>query len=117
MPIIKSAKKRVRVTAKQSTQNAKTKKNLRTAVKAFQTALTDGKKVDATQKTAQSAIDTAVKKNVMSKNRAARLNSHLNAQAKKTNGGKKKVVKKAPVKKNATKKTTAKKTPTKKSAK
>ncbi len=113
MPIIKSAKKRVRVANKQSIQNAKTKKGLRTSLKAFHAALTGGKKVDDAQKKAQSAIDTAVKKGVISKNKAARQKSRLNAQAKKSASG---AQPKAAAKKTTTKKTVAKKPATKKAA-
>ena len=119
MPIIKSAKKRDKVAARQSIQNSKTRKSLRSSIKDFQSAITDGKKVEEAQKTAQSTIDTAVKKNVISKSRAARLNSRINEEAKKVSGGKKtttkKIVKKttvakkaAPKKKPAAKKTTKK---------
>jgi len=107
MPIIKSAKKRVKVAAKQSVQNARTKKNLRTAIKAFQAAVKSGKKIDEAQMKVQSTIDTAAKKNVISKNKASRLISRLNAQAKTANGGKKK---KSPDKKAVTKKKPATKT-------
>lgn len=121
MPIIKSAKKRVKVATRQSVENARTKKNLRMAIKAFQAAIASGKKIDEAQKKAQSTIDTASKKRVISKNKAARLNSRLNAQAKKANGGKKKAVtKKSATKKPATKKKTpakVKKTVAKKPAK
>ena len=43
MPIIKSAKKRVRVAAKQSIQNAKTKRSMKESIKAFKSAV-EGKK-------------------------------------------------------------------------
>lgn len=92
MPIIKSAKKRVKVTASKSVQNARTKKGLRATLKAFQTALTSGKKVDEAQVAAQSAIDTAVKKGIISKNKAARKKSQLNSAAKKVSGGTKTTV-------------------------
>jgi small subunit ribosomal protein S20 len=110
MPIIKSAKKRVRVAAKQSAQNNKTKKSLRSAVKALQVSVVSGKKVDETQRKAQSTIDKAVKKGVISKNRAARLLSRLNAESKKVLGGNRKVT----TKKSLTKKTSATKSPAKK---
>jgi small subunit ribosomal protein S20 len=125
MPIIKSAKKRVKVTASKSVQNARTKKGLRATLKAFQTALTSGKKVDEAQVAAQSAIDTAVKKGIISKNKAARKKSQLNSAAKKVSGGKKttvakKVAKPAakPVAKEVApaKKAVAKKAPAKKPA-
>ena len=111
MPIIKSAKKRVRVAGKKSVQNAKTKKGLRGAIKAFHSALTGGKKVDETHTSAQSALDKAVKKGIISKNKAARKKSQLNAAAKKANGGKKAVVAKKATKPAAAKKTAAAKKP------
>ncbi len=129
MPIIKSAKKRVRVIKKKSIQNAKTKRSFRDSLKAFQAAIASGKKVEEAQNEAQSAIDTAVKKGIISKNRAARKKSQLNTAAKAANGGKRTLVKKekavkpvakakpaakpaakkAPAKKPAAKKTAAKK--------
>ena len=42
MPIIKSARKRVKVAAKANTRNAKTKRTMREALKAFTKALTSG---------------------------------------------------------------------------
>ncbi len=117
MPIIKSAKKRVKVTTSKSVQNARTKKGLRATLKAFQNALTSGKKVDEAQIAAQSAIDTAVKKGIMSKNKAARKKSQLNSAAKKTTGGTRTVTKKVakPTEKPAAKKASpAKKTTAKK---
>ena len=110
MPIIKSAKKRVRVARKQTSQNVRTKKSFRSAIKAFQAVITGGTKVNESQKKAQSAIDTAVKKGVLSKNKAARQKSRLNAQAKAAGDSKPKTTakkattKKAPAKKPATKK-------------
>ncbi len=82
MPIIKSARKRVKVAAKQSIQNAKTKRSMRESIKAFQAKLTAKKDTTTAQSEAYSAIDTAVKKGVISKNRAARKKSQLNAAAK-----------------------------------
>ncbi len=108
MPIIKSAKKRVNVTRVKSIANAKTKRTLRESLKAFQTAISGGKKVEEAQNQAQSALDTAVKKGIISKNKAARKKSQLNAAAKAANGGKRTIVKKAAkpaVKKAATKPT------------
>ncbi len=119
MPIIKSAKKRVRVASKQSTQNAKTKKGLRASLKAFHSALTGGTKTTDVQKKAQSALDKAAKKGVISKNKAARQKSRLNAQAKAAAGGAKPakaVAKKVVTKKAATKKAAAKKTAAKKAS-
>jgi small subunit ribosomal protein S20 len=112
MPIIKSAKKRVKVSAKAATRNAKTKRTLREAVKSFHAALTGGKatEISAAQAKANSAIDTAAKKNVIHKNKAAHKKSQL-ATAAKAAGAKPAAAKKttkpaAP--KAATKKATAK---------
>jgi small subunit ribosomal protein S20 len=110
MPIIKSAKKRVRVSTKATIRNAKTKRTLRESVKAFHASLTTGKadKIAEAQSKAVSAIDVAAKKNVLHKNKAARKKSQL-ATAAKTNIAKpatvKKVAKKATAKKPVAKKT------------
>lgn len=95
MPIIKSAKKRVRVAAKATARNVKTKRSLKSALKTFV-----GKASADSQSKAQSAIDTAVKKGLMSKNKAARKKRQLAAQAKAA-GVKvsKKTASKAPAKK------------------
>lgn len=103
MPIIKSAKKRVRVAEKQSTQNSKTKRSLRESVKAFTTSLTAKKDTTKAQAEAYSAIDIAVKKGVISKNKAARKKSQLNKASKSAGTTKAgtKVAKKAPAKATA----------------
>lgn len=83
MPIIKSAKKRVRTSAKAAIRNSKTKRSLRTAIKAFHTAITGGEKtVVAKHSDAQSNLDKAVKKGIIHKNKAARQKSQLAAKAK-----------------------------------
>lgn len=82
MPIIKSAKKRVRVTRRAAVRNAKTKRNLKTALKAFTTSVGNGKKVSENHAAAQSALDKAGKKNVMHKNKVARKKRQLAAAAK-----------------------------------
>lgn len=113
MPIIKSAKKRVKVTEKQSVQNSKTKRSLRDSIKAFTNTLTAKKDTTKAQAEAYSAIDTAVKKGVISKNKAARKKSQLNAASKAagtTKPGTKKVASKA-APKPAAKKAVAKKAP------
>lgn len=110
MPIIKSAKKRVRVARKATVRNAKTKRSLKTAVKALQSALKGGAKVaDKEHRKAQSAIDQAVKKNVIHKNKAARKKSQLSKAAKAA-----KVSTAAPKKAAAAKKAPAKKPAAKK---
>lgn len=121
MPIIKSAKKRVRVADKATARNRKTKRSIKGAIKAFQTSITgDKKKSTALVSEAQSAIDTAVKKGVMHKNKAARKKAQL-AKAAKEAGVKptKTATKKTPAKtvaKPAAKKPAAKKAPAKRPA-
>lgn len=103
MPIIKSAKKRVRTAEKAAIRNSKTKRSLKSAVKAFHKAITGGDKkvtVEAHGK-AQSALDKAGKKNVMHKNKVARKKSQLAKAAKAAAGVEKPAAKKATVKKAA----------------
>ena len=105
MPIIQSAKKRVRVANKAAARNSKTKRTLRAALKAFHASITG----DNANK-AQSALDQAVKKGVIHKNKAARKKRQLAAASKKagTKAPAKTTAKKAPAKKPAAKKTTKK---------
>ena len=118
MPIIKSAKKRVKIAAKARARNAGTKRSLRDALKAFSKAVDGGKpaEISKAQREAVSALDTAVKKAIIHKNKAARQKASLAAKAK-TAGVKpaKVTVKKASAKKAAVPKKTVK-TPTKKPA-
>lgn len=119
MPIIKSAKKRVKVSNKAAVRNSKTKRTLKTALKSFHAAVI-GKSKDAGDKhaRAQSAVDKAVKKGVMHKNKAARLKKQAAVKAKaagvKPTAKAKKVVAKVAPKKVAPKKAVAKKVPAKK---
>jgi small subunit ribosomal protein S20 len=115
MPIIKSAKKRVKTAKKAAIRNSKTKRSLRDTLKTFQSAVAGGKDAKKAQSKAQSAIDIAAKKGVMHKNKAARKKSQLAKAAKATATAKAKPVakkvttaKKAPAKKPAAKKTTKK---------
>lgn len=131
MPIIKSAKKRVRVARKATVRNAKTKRAMRDAIKHFRTSLTTRTNSAAALAEAQKTIDTAVKKNVINKNRAARKKSQLASEAKAagvkldqtsnkkttkkaTSTGKRSPTKKTAAKKQPAKKPTAKKSTTKK---
>ena len=84
MPIIKSAKKRVKLAAKANARNTRTRRDMREAIKAFNKALESGKAAEIAkfQKTAISSIDIAAKKNVIHKNKAARKKAQLSAQAK-----------------------------------
>lgn len=113
MPIIKSAKKRVRVAEKASIRNSKTKRSLRTAIKAFHKAITGGdKKVVELHSEAQSNLDKAVKKGVMHKNKAARQKAQLAKAAKVAATAAPAAAKKAaPKKAAATKKPAAAKKP------
>lgn len=111
MPIIKSAKKRVKQTRKATVRNAKTKRSLRTALKSF-----IKKPTTSTHSKAQSELDKAAKKGLIHKNKVARKKRQLAAAAKKA-GVKPAAAKKAATKttaKPAAKKTTAKKPATKK---
>lgn len=124
MPIIKSAKKRVRVAEKAAIRNSKTKRTLKVALKAFRSTFTADD-----QSKAQSAIDTAAKKGLIHKNKAARQKAQLaraakaagaDAPAKKSTAAKKaKSPMAAPAKKTtaAKKATTAKVAPAKAAAK
>ncbi len=111
MPIIKSAKKRVRVAEKAAIRNRSTKRSLKSAVKTFQAAMASGdaKKVSEALNGVNSAIDTAAKKNLWHKNKVARKKSQLNKQAKAL-GNATPVAKKPAAKRAAS----AKKTPAKK---
>jgi ribosomal protein S20 len=120
MPIIQSAKKRVRTARKATIRNSKTKRALRSSLKLFTKKITS-----TSHSNAQSAIDTAIKKGLMSKNKAARIKRQLSAKAKAagvkpTSAAKaaaKPVAKKvSTVKKPATKKPAVKKTTAKKKA-
>lgn len=115
MPIIKSAKKRVKVTRKATVRNSKTKRSLRTALKAFVS-----KPSSSSHSSAQSNIDKAVKKGLVHKNKAARLKKQAAVKAKaagvKVSASAKKAAKPVAKKVTATKKTVAKKAPAKKAA-
>lgn len=110
MPIIKSAKKRVRTAEKAAVRNSKTKRSLKSAVKAFGKALTGGDKkaVATSHAKAQSALGQAAKKKVLHKNKVARKQSQLAKAAKAAAGVDKPSTKKAVAKKPATKKAAAK---------
>lgn len=77
MPIIKSAIKRAKQTVKRRERNVATKRDIKDAVKAFM-----AKPSAALLSKAQSEIDTAVKKNLINKNTAARRKANLSKFAK-----------------------------------
>lgn len=115
MPIIKSAKKRVKTAKKAAVRNSKVKRTLKSAMKNFQSGLGgDAKKVASLQSKAQSQLAKAGKKKIMHKNKVARKQRQL-AQAAKAAAKLKKTAVKT-TKKTVPKKTTVKKatTPSKK---
>ena len=77
MPIIKSAIKRAKQTTIRRERNIATKRALKDATKAFH-----AKPSATTLSAAISAVDTAVKKNVLNKNTAARRKALLAKSAK-----------------------------------
>jgi ribosomal protein S20 len=101
MPIIKSAKKRVRTARKAAVRNSKTRRNLRDALKLF--AKSPSSK---SHSSAQSTLDKAANKGVIHKNKAARLKKRAAARAKAAGvkPGKATVKKAAPAKKAPAKK-------------
>lgn len=107
MPIIKSAKKRVKTAQKAAVRNSKTKRSLKSALKMFAR-----KPAAKAHSDAVSNLDKAVKKGVMHKNKAARLKKQLSAKAKaadvKPSAAKKAAAKPAAKKAAPAKKTTAK---------
>ena len=111
MPIIKSAKKRMKQTAVRRSRNQSTKRSLRAEMKTLTAAIEakDGKKATEQLKKVQSNLDKSVKKNVLKKNTAARKLAQLSKKVKALG------VKPAPAKKAAPK-TTTKATPAKKPA-
>ncbi|NCC20106.1 30S ribosomal protein S20 [Candidatus Saccharibacteria bacterium] len=111
MPIIKSAIKRAKQATVRRERNVATKKDVKSAVKTFH-----AKPTAKTLAAAQSEIDTAVKKNVLNKNTAARRKSAL-AKVAKEAGVKLDAAKKAPAAKPAATKAPAKKPATKTAAK
>jgi small subunit ribosomal protein S20 len=125
MPIIKSAKKRMKQTIVRRARNQSTKRDLRIEMKALVAAIEakDGAKAAESLKKVQSNLDKTVKKNVLKKNTAARKMSRLTNQvkalgAKPAPAAKKKAAPKTavakPATKTATKKPAAKKAPAKK---
>jgi ribosomal protein S20 len=111
MPIIKSAKKRVRTANKAAVRNSKTKRSLKSALKLF--AKSPSAK---THSAAQSNLDKAAKKGVIHKNKASRLKRKAAAKAKAAGVKPTKATAKkaAPAKKPAAKKPAAKKASAKK---
>jgi len=111
MPIIKSAKKRVRIAKKATVRNSKTKRSLKAATKVFHKSLSgDKKKLATAHSKVQSELAKAGKKHLLHKNKVARKQRQLAKAAKAAAGA----VKAAPTKKTPAKKPVAKKTVAKK---
>ena len=79
MPIIKSAKKRVKTTEKKTAQNREWKDRLKNAIKDMEKAVEAGEKEAAAEqlKETKKVIDKAVTRNIIHKNNAARKKSRL----------------------------------------
>jgi small subunit ribosomal protein S20 len=79
MPVIKSAKKKLRKDRKREKQNNEIKLNFRNAVK-------EAKKTKTLEKvkTAVTLVDKAVKRGIIHKNKAARIKSRLSKVSKPT---------------------------------
>lgn len=103
MPIIVSAKKRVRTTRKATVRNSKTKRSLKGSLKVFAKTPTS-----KSASSVQSQLDKAAKKGVIHKNKAARLKAQAAKKAKAAGVKSTKATKKAaPAKKTSAKKATA----------
>lgn len=77
MPLIKSAVKKMKQDRRRYAQNLRTKRAMRTATKSFEAEPSFN-----SMRAAQSAIDTAAKKKVISKQAAARRIKHIARTAK-----------------------------------
>lgn len=79
VPNIKSAKKRVKITATKTMQNQSFKSALKTSIKNFETVIAEDDKanIDLAYKNAVKKIDKAVVKGIIHKNTAARKKSQI----------------------------------------
>lgn len=78
MPIIKSAKKALKVEARRKLENDDTRAKLKNAVKGLKVATAKGEKnVTELLSNAYKQLDLAAKKHVIHKNKASRLKSQL----------------------------------------
>lgn len=79
MPIIKSAKKRVRTSAKRAARNREWKDKLKNAIKNFEKTVAEGnaKAAEEELKNTIKIIDKAADKGIIHKNNAARKKSRL----------------------------------------
>lgn len=116
MPIIKSAKKRVKQAEKRRERNYELRSKVKTHYKKVLVLAKEGKKAEAEKmmQLAYKLIDTADKKNILHKNNAARKKSRMAIAVAKSEEGK---AVKAAVKAPKAKKTVKKKAPAKKEEK
>ncbi len=79
MPTIKSAKKRLKTTARQKQENQKRKNEMKDAVNKLKDLIDEGKKEEAEEQLALTykALDKAAKHNIIHENKAARRKSFL----------------------------------------
>lgn len=79
MPIIQSAKKRVRTNDKQHDQNVELKREMKTAMKTFESKVRENNEDEAkaAYATASKKLDKAAQKGAIHKNKAARHKSQL----------------------------------------
>lgn len=79
MPIIKSAKKRVKTSAKRTAQNKEWKDKLKGSIKSFEKLVEEGNTGEAKNQLAQTirVIDKAANRGIIHKNNAARKKSRL----------------------------------------
>ena len=103
MPIIKSAQKRVRQTAVRTARNRRVKRAFKAAARALEEAVAAKKPSQAKKSLAvlQSVVDKMQKKNIIHKNKAARIKSRYVRLAKQVSGKKVRAVKKAKPQKKA----------------
>ena len=87
MPNIKSAKKRVLVIEKKTLENRMVKSAIKTELKKFEAAVSEGNKAVATElhSTCVKMLDQAVAKGLLHKNNAARKKSALAVKLNKSN--------------------------------
>ena len=108
MPIIKSAKKRVDVTKRNTLRNKSDRNELKTEVKKFNALVAEGKVAEAKAMLPKTfaIIDASVTKNIIHKNRADDMKAKLSTKLVKIEAKEEKVevAKKAPAKKAAAKK-------------
>jgi len=79
MPVIKSAKKRVKTSLKRNARNREWKAKLKGSIKAFERLVAEGKAAEAENQLKETikVIDTAAGKGIIHKNNAARKKSRL----------------------------------------